>query len=62
MTEAWIKNNIERHAAASVCPRHLPQMRGCAYEDGKPCACRKRVERRAKALAELAAMDAELLG
>lgn len=52
---------VEDHAATIECQRHRPQMRGCAYQGGEPCACRARVERRAKALSELAELDGEMM-
>ena len=36
-------NVVEVCAYVTECGRHLPKMRGCAYEAGHPCACRARV-------------------
>lgn len=39
-------NVVEAHAFALSCPRHLPRSRCCAYDQGKPCACRAAVASR----------------
>lgn len=33
-------DRVEAYAAAARCPRHLPQMRACMWQDNKPCTCR----------------------
>lgn len=32
---------VEAYATATLCPRHIPTMRACAYQDGSPCTCRE---------------------
>jgi len=33
---------IEAHAEATGCPRHIQQMRACAWENNRPCYCREK--------------------
>jgi hypothetical protein len=33
-------DKIEAIAWAAACPRHRPHIRGCVWENDKPCACR----------------------
>ena len=48
---------IERFASALPCPRHIPQMRACRYQNGEPCHCRGHRDFVLAELAQEAASD-----